>query len=163
MVIADVDDPLRSESPRVPLGPGIELAERLVGTIAASPYAASTLVVVAHVTGGGYYDHVRPPSPPALEVDASSGVAADAYALAYGPRVPLLALGRFARRNHVSHVPLELSSVTVFAEWNWLRGARLKGTREPGDLRRYRDTVANNLGSLLDAREVGVEIPGGQP
>jgi hypothetical protein len=163
VVVPDVDDPLRSESPRAPLGPGIALVDRLVGTIAASPYAASTLVLVVHLTAGGYYDHVRPPAPPALDVDASSGVAASGHAVAYGPRVPLLALGRFARRNHVSHVPLELSSVTVFAQWNWLRGARLKGAREPDDPRRYRDTVANNLGSLLDARETGVAVPGAAP
>jgi hypothetical protein len=73
----------------------------------------------------------------------------------YGPRVPMLALGTFARRGHVSHVQLELSSLAVFIEWNWLQSRGLKIRGEPSDLRSYRDGAANNVGSLLDAAATG--------
>ena len=63
----------------------------------------------------------------------------------YGTRVPLLALGPFARKGTVSHVVLEHSSVVKFVEWNWLGGVTL-GTR---------DAHVNNLGSLL-VPELGV-------
>jgi hypothetical protein len=105
---------------------------------------------------------VPPPPPPPIDVDASSGVADDARTVYFGPRVPLLAVGRFARRDHISHAQLEMSSVARFIEWNWLRDNGLKGVRQPADRRRYRDTTVNNLGSLLDTAQTGVEVPSGQ-
>jgi hypothetical protein len=135
--------------------------QSLVQAIAASPRRDDTLVLVAHLTAGGYYDHVPPPPSPPLTVDSSTGSAAQAVAIHYGPRVPLLAVGPFARRASVSHVQLELASITRFVEWNWLHGLALKGGREADDQRRYRDTTANNLGSLLDVAAVGVDVPAG--
>jgi phospholipase C len=161
VVLPDRDDPARSEAPGHPVGPGIEYVQHLVDAVDGSPYRDDTLVLIAFVTAGGYYDHVPPPPPPALDVDASSGLPAEARPIHYGPRVPLLAVGRFARRDHISHVPLEMTSIAVFIEWNWLRGNSLKGVREMADARRYRDTTANNLGSLLDAAQTGVEVPAG--
>jgi hypothetical protein len=76
--------------------------------------------------------------------------------VAYGPRVPFMALGTFALANHVSHVPLELSSVTAFIEWNWLGGLS-------GQLHR-RDAIVSNIGSLLDPGKTLVPVPvGPQP
>ena len=68
----------------------------------------------------------------------------------YGTRVPLLAIGRFARRNFVSHVTLEHSSIVRFLEWNF--------TGSTGQLH-ARDAVVNNLGSLLDPAQTGVPVP----
>ena len=141
--------------------PGASYVRSLVNAVAASPYQRDTLVLVTHLTAGGFYDHVPPPPSPALTVDASSGLATNAAAIHYGPRVPFLALGKFARTNSVSHVQLEISSVTKFVEWNWLHGAGLKGIRETADLRRYRDTTVNNLGSLIDGTAAGTDVPGG--
>jgi len=94
-------------------------------------------------------------------VDATSDVAALATAIHYGPRVPFLALGKFALSGTVSHADLELSSVTKFVEWNWMHGVALKGIREGNDLRRYRDTAVNNLGSLIDGTAAGIDVPAG--
>jgi hypothetical protein len=58
-------------------------------------------------------------------------------------------------------VQLELSSLTVFIDWNWLHGTGLKGVRESSDPRQYRDTVANNIGSLIDPLAAGIAIPCG--
>jgi hypothetical protein len=49
--------------------------------------------------------------------------------------VPLLALGRFAKANFVSHVQLEHSSVVKFLEWNFLDGV----TGQLGAPRRQRE------------------------
>ena len=129
--------------------------------IATSPYQDDTLVLVAHLTAGGFYDHVPPPPPPPITVDGSNRTAAQAAPVHYGPRVPLLAVGRFARANTISHDRLEISSITRFVEWNWLRGAGLKGDRESDDVRRYRDLVVNNLGSLIDGASAGIDVPRG--
>jgi phospholipase C len=161
VVLPDRGDPARSEAPGQPFDPGIAYVQSLVKAIAASPYQDDTLVLVTHLTAGGFYDHVPPPLPPPLKVDASSGVLAQATAIHYGPRVPFLALGKFARSGTVSHVQLELSSVTKFVEWNWMHGLALKGSREGNDLRSYRDIAVSNLGSLIDGTAAGIDVPAG--
>jgi phospholipase C len=109
-----------------------------VGRIEASAYAANTLVLVTYDEGGGYYDHVAPP--PASTVDGKP----------YGTRVPLFAVGPFARKNFVSHVTMEHSSIVKFIEWNWLGKTGQLGTR---------DAAVNNLGSLLDPAKTSVAVP----
>ncbi|HXI56240.1 MAG TPA: alkaline phosphatase family protein [Polyangia bacterium] len=108
---------------------GIRLIKSMVDSVlGSSRYKDETLVLLAYFTGGGFYDHV---SPPHSNVDR----------VPYGPRVPLLALGPFARGNTVSHVQMELGSLTKFVEWNWFHG-------QSGQLR-GRDLTAHNIGSLL--------------
>jgi len=117
---------------------GIAWVSALVGRIEASAYAANTLVLVTYDEGGGFYDHVAPP--PASTVDGKP----------YGTRVPLFAVGPYARKNYVSHVTMEHSSIVKFIEWNWLGQTGQLGTR---------DAVVNNLGSLLDPAKTGVAVP----
>jgi hypothetical protein len=71
----------------------------------------------------------------------------------------LLVFPPFAQPNHISHEQLEMSSITLFIEWNWIHGNTLKGGREGGDPRAYRDTVVNNLGSLIDPVAAGIQVP----
>ncbi len=123
----------------VRLSDGVNWASRLVARLLASPCADDTLVLLTYDEGGGYFDHVAPP--PASVIDQQP----------YGTRVPTIAIGRFARKNEVSHVPLEHSSVVKFIEWNWLDG-------DTGQLD-TRDTTANNLGSLLDPAATGMAVP----
>jgi phospholipase C len=87
---------------------------------------------------GGYFDHLAPPA--ASSVDGQP----------YGARVPLLALGRFARKGHVSHAIMEHSSIVKFIEWNWLGQTGLLGGR---------DAVVNNIGSMLDASATFAAVP----
>jgi len=130
-----------------PAAAGIDFVTTLADKVAASPYRPTTLVLVGYLTSGGYYDHVSPPAPPPVSVDANGA----GLPIPYGPRVPLLAVGPFARRGHVSHVQMELSSITAFLEWNWLGGA--------ADQLGHRDAAVANIGSLLDAGETGVPVP----
>jgi phospholipase C len=111
----------------------------IVDDINASPYAGSTLILMTYDESGGFFDHVAPP--PNNPIDDK----------AYGPRVPLLAMGTFAKSNYVSHVPIEPSSIIRFIEWNWLNGAT-------GQLA-ARDTNVNNIGDLLDPKKTGAAVP----
>ncbi|HTA19651.1 MAG TPA: alkaline phosphatase family protein [Polyangia bacterium] len=126
---------------------GIQFAQHVWSKIQGSPrYAPTTLVLSTFLTSGGFFDHVAPPQPVPIAIDSDLGAP-----VPYGPRVPLLALGAFALPNHVSHVPLELSSITRFLEWNWLPDG-------VGALT-HRDQVVANLGSLLDPTKTGVPVP----
>ncbi len=118
---------------------GMMFVDGIVQRILGSPiYGQNTLILVTWDEGGGFFDHVTPPATSAADHQD------------YGTRVPLLAIGRFARRNFVSHVTLEHSSIVRFLEWNF--------TGSTGQLH-ARDALVNNLGSLLDPAQTGVPVP----
>ncbi|HVY47143.1 MAG TPA: alkaline phosphatase family protein, partial [Minicystis sp.] len=117
---------------------GVDFVSQIVDAVESSPVADETLVLVTWDEGGGFFDHVRPP--PDSTVDQQP----------YGMRVPLLAIGRFAKRGAISHVQMEHASIVRFLEWNYL-GAT-------GQLH-ARDAVVHDLGSLLDPAETGVTVP----
>jgi phospholipase C len=121
------------------LSDGIQFITDVVSEVEKSPYAPATLVVVTYDEGGGYFDHISPPA---------NNPADDKP---YGTRVPTLALGPFAKKNHVSHTVLEHSSLVRFIEWNWLgkKTGQLKG----------RDENVANIGSLLDPAKTGLAVP----
>ena len=104
-------------------------------------YAEKTLILMTMDESGGFADHIAPP--PTSKIDNQP----------YGARVPLFAIGPFARKGQISHVTLEHSSIVKFIEWNWLGGK----TGQLGT----RDTEVNNLGSLIDARRAGTQVPEG--
>jgi phospholipase C len=110
------------------LSPGVQFVIDLVQRVQVSEYGGDTLMLITYDEGGGYFDHVTPPA------DGSDGQP-------YGVRVPMLAVGPFARKNHVSHVTMEHSSIVKFVEWNWLGATGQLGAR---------DVDVANLGSLLD-------------
>src|SRR5499426_4525971 len=77
----------------------------------------------------GRYDHVMPPivnrSNTPLDfmcVDKSDGPGARC---GYGPRLPLLVISPYAKKNYVSHVLTDQTSILRFIEDNWLGGQRL--------------------------------------
>jgi phospholipase C len=120
----------RSEHPGLTttVSAGVKFVSALVAAVQQSDYAADSIVLVLYDEGGGFFDHVAPP--PASAVDQQP----------YGTRVPLLAIGPMARKNHVSHVVMEHSSIVRFIEWNWLGATGQLGGR---------DATVANLGSLL--------------
>ncbi|MGH7294120.1 MAG: phospholipase C, partial [Polyangiaceae bacterium] len=108
---------------------GVQFVTSTITAVEGSSYAASTLVLLTYDEGGGYFDHVPPPTASAVDHQP------------YGTRVPLLAVGPLARAGSVSHVVMEHSSIVKFVEYNWLGGTgQLQG----------RDGVVANIGSLLD-------------
>jgi phospholipase C len=130
----------RSEHPGLldTISDGISFVGETLGLITKSDYAPDTLILLTWDEGGGFYDHVAPPPP------GSDGQP-------YGTRVPMLAIGPMARRNFVSHVTMEHSSVLRLIEWNWLG-------RKTGQLD-GRDRDVANMGSLLDPAATGTMIP----
>jgi phospholipase C len=134
---------------------GERAVDEVVQAILTSPlYRDNTLILLTWDEGGGFYDHVSPPDfvetfPPGT---THGSVDFSGYSIPYGTRVPLLAIGRFAQANTVSHVTMEHSSIVRFLEWNFL------GPSHQGDLG-ARDLSVNNIGSMLDATAVGVAVP----
>ena len=130
----------RSEHPGafVNISDGVTFVKGVLAAVQASDYAPDTLVLIAYDEGGGYFDHVAPPKTSADQQP-------------YGTRVPFLVVGPFAKKNFVSHVTLEHSSIVKFLEWNWLGGA----TGQLGG----RDAMVENLGSLLDPAATGTAVP----
>lgn len=127
----------------------------VVNAILSSPiYADNTLILLTWDEGGGFYDHVAPP--PSIEkFPAGSLYAGDP--IPYGPRVPFLAIGTFARKGTISHVVMEHSSIVKFLEWNFL-GPSAVGAINATDPS-ARDAAVNNIGSMLDPAAVGVAVP----
>lgn len=118
---------------------GEAFVKKVNDLILSTAYAEDTLVLVAWDEGGGFFDHVAPPPTSAIDNEP------------YGTRVPLLALGKFARKNYVSHVEMEHSSIVKFLEYYFL-------DQQTGQLG-ARDAVVNNLGSLLDPTKTGILVP----
>jgi len=112
-------------------------------------YSNNTLIILTWDEGGGFYDHVAPPS--SIET-FPVGDAHEGSPVPYGTRVPMLALGHFARRGHVSHVQMEHSSLVKFLEYNFL------GPSHVGDLH-GRDAMVNNIGDMLDPAVTGIVVP----
>ena len=123
----------------VTISAGATFVQQTVDAILGSSAGPSTLVLVTYDESGGYFDHVKPPADNPIDHQP------------YGPRVPLMAIGPFVRKNFVSHVQMEHPSILKFIEWNWLAGK----TGQLGT----RDTAVNNLGSLLDPAKTGVAVP----
>jgi phospholipase C len=117
---------------------GVTFVTSVVSSILASPYASETLILLTWDEGGGFFDHVAPPG--TSPVDSQP----------YGTRIPLLAIGPFAKTNYVSHVVMEHSSIVKFLEWNF--------TGQTGQLG-VRDAVVANIGDMLDPAKTGIAVP----
>jgi phospholipase C len=121
---------------------GEALLAQVVQAIGASPLWPSTLFILAYDEHGGYYDHVPPP--PALAPDGTGPLvnpgesSYDGFGR-YGFRVPSVVVSPYAKRNHVSHVLYDHTSVLATLERKWNLPALT-----------YRDANANDLTDFLD-------------
>jgi phospholipase C len=121
----------------------------------------STAVVIAYDDSDGWYDHVlgQIVNQSASEADALSGTGlcgsgsgalpgvkpATLHAqgrCGYGPRLPLLVISPWARKNFVDHTMTDQSSILRFIEDNWLGGKRLGA----GSF----DTIANPIDNMFE-------------
>ncbi|MEO9233694.1 MAG: alkaline phosphatase family protein, partial [Polyangiaceae bacterium] len=108
---------------------GVTFTTAIISSILKSPiYSENTLVLLTWDEGGGFFDHVTPPPNSVIDMQP------------YGTRVGMLAIGKFAKKNFVSHVQMEHSSIVKFLEQNFLG--------KTGQLN-ARDTVVNDIGSML--------------
>ncbi len=110
-----------------------------------SPEWKSTAVVLAYDDSDGWYDHQPSPIVNASSTgdDALNGPGECSHTPAggtttmldgfgdrcgYGPRLPLLVMSPYAKRNAVDHTVTDQSSVLRFVEDNWLGGERIAGS-----------------------------------
>ena len=121
---------------------GERLMADVVSAIGRSPQWLSTLLVITYDEHGGYYDHVPPPValppddvPPLVYPGQSTY---DGYAR-YGFRVPSVVVSPYAKRNHVSHVLYDHTSILALVERKWNLPALT-----------YRDANANDLLDFID-------------
>jgi phospholipase C len=128
----------------------VDLANR----VQTSRYWRDTAVVIAYDDSDGWYDHVPPPivNPSATGHDAltepgrcghGAPLGGHPDRCGYGPRLPLLVLSPYARRNAVDHTLTDQTSVLRFIEDNWAL-PRVDGSSY--------DRIAGDLGGLFDWR-----------
>ena len=96
-------------------------------------------MILTYDESGGYFDHIAPPAKSTVDMAP------------YGPRIPMMAMGPFVKKNFVSHVQMEHSSLVKFIEWNWL-------DQQTGQLS-TRDKSVANIGSMLDTTATGTAVP----
>ncbi len=101
---------------------GEDFSSQVIGAVMASPNWASTMLIWTYDEHGGYYDHVPPPAapkpddvPPMLE----EGDVPGAYDR-YGMRVPAVIVSPWAKKDYVSHVVHDHTSILklVHTKWN---------------------------------------------
>jgi phospholipase C len=100
---------IRDEHPRSDIQVGEAWTRELYEAIVASPIWRSTALFWVYDEGGGFADHVPPPT---------SCVAAPSEAAFFelGVRVPMVVASPWARRRYVSHLVHEHTSITRFVE-----------------------------------------------
>jgi phospholipase C len=120
-----------------------------------------TAVIISYDDSDGWYDHVMGPivnqsnvsddqllgpgncgTPSAKQV----GGAAQNGRCGYGPRLPLLVVSPFAKKNYIDHQVTDQSSITRFIEDNWNLGRIGNGST---------DAIAGTLNGLFDFDDHG--------
>jgi phospholipase C len=121
----------------------------------------STAVIIAYDDSDGWYDHQMPTivntsasSADVLYTTGFCGTGQTALAgvdpatthaqgrCGFGPRLPLLVISPYARRNFVDHTLTDQTSILRFIEDNWLGGQRLGG----GSF----DAITNSINGMFD-------------
>ncbi len=124
---------------------------RVVDAIGHSSAWLRTILIFTYDEHGGYYDHVPPPAalapdavPPTVQPGESTY---DGFAR-YGFRVPSIVVSPYAKRDHVSHVVYDHTSILAFLERKWNLAALT-----------YRDANANDLTDFLDLEAIAARQP----
>jgi phospholipase C len=120
----------------------------------------STAIVIAYDDSDGWYDHVMGPivnqsTSPADTLTGAGSCGSGVNALpgpngnphaqgrcGYGPRLPLIVISPFAKKNFVDHSVTDQSSIITFIEDNWLESTRI------GD--GSFDSIANSIVQMFD-------------
>jgi phospholipase C len=140
---------------------------QVINAVMESKYWKDTAIFITYDDSDGWYDHVYPPIANPSALNAPAGLASSNDALTapgqcgvplvgavmgrcgYGPRMPLLVISPFARRNFVDHTVSDQSSILRFIEDNFNLGridATPKSVAQGGSF----DQVAGSLNSLFD-------------
>jgi phospholipase C len=133
---------VQSEEDPQDIRQGERFAAAIINAAMQGPKWSKTLLIWTYDEHGGYYDHVPPPRairpdniPPEIKVPPDLPGAYDRY----GFRVPAVIVSPYARKNYVSHVVHDHTSVMKLIETKWNLGALT-----------YRDANADNLLDSVD-------------
>ena len=115
---------------------------KVVNALGASPLWPRTLFILTYDEHGGYFDHVPPP--PALAPDLIPPLVQPGEPVydgfrRYGFRVPAVVVSAFAKRDYVSHVLYDHTSVLAMVQRKWNLPSLT-----------WRDANANDLRDFLD-------------
>jgi len=149
--LVDSNNSTETEESPQDISLGEAFTAKVVDAVMHSPNWAKTVLVFCYDEHGGYYDHVRPPNAvapddiaPILTVHPGehlSGLPANVagdYAQ-YGFRVPAVVVSPYARKDYVSHVVHDHTSILSLIEHKWNLPALTD-----------RDGAADNLLDCLD-------------
>ncbi len=78
--------------------------DKLIQRIQASPVWDSVAVIVYFDEGGGFYDHVPPPT---------------VGGIPDGVRIPMMVISPLGKTNYISHVQMDNVSILRFIQYNW--------------------------------------------
>jgi phospholipase C len=115
----DPDYNNQSEEPPQNIVLGEAFTSDVIQALGSSPLWNKTLFILNYDEWGGYYDHVSPP--PALKPDDVPPMVAhgeyvyEGFAR-YGFRVPAVVVSPYAKKNHVSHMVYDHTSVLALLE-----------------------------------------------
>jgi phospholipase C len=142
--IVDPDFGHQSEENPQDLRVGEQFAAGIINAAMHGPGWDKTILIWTYDEHGGYYDHVPPPAaikpdgiPPDLPPSPGVHPAYDRY----GFRVPTVIVSPYARRDYVSSVVHDHTSILKLVETKWNLPAMT-----------YRDANASNLLDSLDLR-----------
>lgn len=102
-----------------PVSVGTTFIDDLVKQVQASQYWNSTVILITWDTGGGWYDHVPPPT-----VD-SQGL---------GSRVPLLVISPLAKQSFISHTQMDHVSILRFIQTTFGLSSLNERNRQSSDI-----------------------------
>jgi phospholipase C len=137
---------------------------KVINFLERRPEWKDTAVIVAYDDSDGWYDHQMGPivnqssskadglTGPEQCGDGTTALPGPATGHAqgrcgYGPRLPMLVISPFAKRNYVDHSLTDQTSVLHFIEDNWLHGERVGG----GSF----DALAGTINSMFDFAHPG--------
>jgi len=130
---------------------GEAFAASVINAVINGPAWDKTLLMWMYDEHGGYYDHVEPPAavaPDNIPPDVPAGESAYNGFAQLGFRVPFALVSPWARRNHVSHVVYDHTSVLKLVETKWNLPALT-----------YRDANASAPLDMLDLRRPSFAEP----
>lgn len=94
----------------------------IVMALGSSPQWEKTMLIINYDEHGGYFDHVPPPvalAPDNIPPNPPAGVGQyDGYRR-YGFRVPSVVISPYSKKNHVSHLVYDHTSILATLERKW--------------------------------------------
>jgi len=142
-----------------------EFVVTVINAVQKSSFWKDTAIVIAYDDSDGWYDHQMSPivnqSDTAADALTGDGLCGDGSSAlpgvdpatahaqgrcGYGPRLPLVVISEWAKKNFVDHTLTDQSSVIKFVEDNWLSSDRIGGGST--------DAIAGTIGNMFDFSKV---------